>query len=687
MNLTFDRRIGSRGSLFVLIFVLVAQSSLCQAEILGSCYRKDEPFPEYMPLWSEGYADRDQVDQYTYEGMPLGASLHFYYRNVTSSTVQVSDVLIGGISLLEAIQYSEDKARKHAQPASIEFSKLSEDQKKQIKASGEPIWWKVEPRSIKAGATAEITVRLRKRPLQESVALTLVTDKGKEEATIAVADTIGPRVHGVSFSDDRRRLFLYLRHPNGGVTPPNALYVDGEDVTGRTTLGQDNSYAIVPVEILLDNPFERASFHCARAEYQDGSSAWAGFRVWDDELAFGIWGARPGAQEAVDIAKAYLQDIAQHNINVQMEMVGSEAVSAFLKSDEGRQEMQRLGIRRMIADYGKGNTQNPYAYFLVDEPDAGDYTVESLDIRSRVGALAQSLVRKGEQLRESDPATPNLVNVNSTFKPENWYVYGQVPDIFATDPYYQARLLEVFWRRPERYPLFGKATIIEAVSKISHSACAPKTLHLVLNAVSHRNKQGRVFRFGTPEEKRIETYYALSAGAKGFSYWWYTPGGQSHGCGAQEPEAVALWREIGLLGAEIRTLGSLIQGGCPVDLPLTSPNNLSVNGIMATNRALVLICINENYFNDRLGTIYSPVRDAVVSLTLPIWLNAREVFEVSFEGTKDVSFADQQEVLKLQLGTVNVTKLVVVTSDLKLRTKLQEYYVTHLKDNVASLLK
>lgn len=673
--------------LAVIALAAVGEMTLCSAEILGSCYRMDEEFPEFRNLWFEGYSDRDNEEQYAYKGMPLGASLHVYYRNSTSSPIQVTDLLIEGVSLSEAIHYLQDKARKHCQPASIAFSKIPDEQKKLLESAGNPIWWKVEPMLINPGDTAEISVRLRRRPFQPSVRLALVTNKVEQEAIVTVQGTVGPRFRAVAFSQDRRRLLLYVQHPDGGKTPPSALYVDGEDLTGRTTLGQDDSYPVIPVEILLTSPFQRASFHCVQAEYPDRAAAWAGFRAWDDELAFGIWGARPGAEGDSEIAKSYLRDIAEHNINVQMEMVGSAAVSGFLKNDEGSQMMQELGIRRMIADFGKGNTQNPYAYFLVDEPDAGDYTIEQLDIRSRVGTLAQSLVRRGNQLREEDPETPQLLNVNSTFKPENWYVYGQVPDIFATDPYYQARLLEVFWRKPERYPLFGRADIIRAVSLISHSACAPKPLHLVLNAVSHRNKEGRSFRYGTPEEKRIETYYALAAGAKGFSYWWYTPGGQSHGCGAKEPEAVALWREIGLLGAEMRTIGDLVQGGCPVPLSAKSPNHLSVSGLLVANHTLVLICINENYFNDRLGTIYVPIENPQVSVTVPVWLNARDCFEVSYKGTGNLPHKNDLGEVIVDVGTVGLTRLVVLTSDMNLRSTLQNYYDQHLKINVETLLK
>ena len=53
--------------------------------------------------------------------------------------------------------------------------------------------------------------------------------------------------------------------------------------------------------------------------------------------------------------------------------------------------------------------------------------------------------------------------------------------------------------------------------------------------------------------------HALGAGAKSFSYWWYTPYGEFYGCGANDEKALALWRQIGLLGAQVRTAGKGVK--------------------------------------------------------------------------------------------------------------------------------
>ena len=59
-----------------------------------------------------------------------------------------------------------------------------------------------------------------------------------------------------------------------------------------------------------------------------------------------------------------------------------------------------------------------------------------------------------------------MLNVDYTFPPFNWRIYGQLPDIFAADPYYQPRLREAFAKSPARAELFAKATYVFAEAAI-----------------------------------------------------------------------------------------------------------------------------------------------------------------------------------------------------------------------------
>ena len=172
--------------------------------------------------------------------------------------------------------------------------------------------------------------------------------------------------------------------------------------------------------------------------------------------------------------------------------------------------------------------------------------------------------------RRKDPVPPHLLNLDNTYKPENWYMYAQLPDVCCADPYLQEQQRIVWNERPAWVPSFIKPLYVLGAATICNSACAPKPLHIILNCVRHDTKGGP-FRFATPPEKTVELFYALGAGTKSFSYWWYTPYGEFHGCGASDKPAVALWRQIGLLGAQVRTAGPVLTRSCPAVVPLKAP--------------------------------------------------------------------------------------------------------------------
>lgn len=624
-------------------------------EPLGAFYRADLPFPEYLPFWRDTTAPQDLAG-----GVEVGGSLHVLLRNKGATPLGVEDVLLEGISLRRAIAFSQETRKQGLHPASLLFSNLPPEQRERLVALGEPVWWRVEPPSIPAQGAGEVFVRLRRRPPVESLRLEVQTSVGSFPFFVPIR-TDEPRLEGVFFSPNLDRVYLYPHRLKGTNSRPVRVWMDGGDVTARASMGYDEAVRVTPIVLDLEKPLAPLSFHCFQVAYEDGAMASAGLRAWGDEFAYGMWGARPAREGDFETARRYLQDLHDHNINVQMEMIGSPGVQDFLKSEEGQRLLETLGLRLMVNRIGKYNVKRPFAYFLVDEPDCGDYRVESLPPERRIGSLAQALVERSRELRAGDSLTPHLLNVNMTYKPDNWYIYGQLPDIFAADPYYQERLRSAYLEHPERLALYVKPTYVYAVGRICQSACAPKPLHLILNSV-HHIEPGQPFRYATPEEKRVEVYYALAAGAKGISYWWYTPVPPFVGVGADEPQAKALWEEIGRLGREVRAVGPVLMRGCPAALSLQAPRRLWVRTLLAGLDTLVVICVNEDHANDRWGTVVRPLEEVKVTLRLPAWLKPRRALEVTPQGFQEVAWEQQGSEVTLNLGTVHLTRLLLLTS-------------------------
>lgn len=672
-----------KSRLTILLLVLIAAFGLPAQgapELLDSCFRADTAFPEFARFWS----DSSQADSQA-ANEKLGGSLHVYLRNTGAGPMQIQDVLLDGISLKQAIAYSDQrKFKKVAFAASLFFSKLPQADRDRLVSMGEPIWWKADPSTIKPGETAEVVVRLRRVPRDSPIKLAVASTAGASEAAIPTG-VAKPRIESIGFPAGLDRVCAYFSSPIAGNAPVKVL-MDGEDVTGRCIVGSDPKLGISPVVVRLSFPVERGSFHCFQGIYADGSKATAGIRAYDDELGYGLWGARPGGEDELDIGREHVRDMGLHNINVQMPILGSGAVAKFMTTDEGRRLMARLGIRRILDEPEKSDQR--FAFYLADEPDTADFKVQGVPAQSKVGCLGQGLLKRADDLRAADPLTPSMVNVNMTFKPHNWHIYGQLPDYFAADPYYQTRLAQAYWNKPDTIPVYSKCTFVHAVASVCNSACSPRPLHIMLNSV--RSQKGdKVFRWGTREEKRIELYYALAAGAKQISYWWFLPikpgADGANGCGADHPQARALWNEIGLLGAEVRTAGPIITTGCPAALDVRAPEKLWVRTLIAGTDTAVILCVNDDYTNDQNGTSIRPVGNAEVSVALPAWLEAKSVFEIDLHGVQDVKW-DSADRLSLRLGTVKVTRMVVITSDESLRERISKRYAEGFSANVAKLL-
>jgi len=672
-------------------FALADRASMAaSSERVQAVYRPDTPYPEFAPLWREGWQWTDENGdrvRYAYDGMPLGGYLFAYFHNTGKDALEVKDVLIDGVSLAKGVVFDSkpEVPGRDASIASLKFSKLPAEQIDKLVAAGEPVWWKVEPTFIPPGGMGELTIRLRRDPKSETIRLALPTGDGKMQEVVLKPKQRQPRFFSINFSAGLDEVYAYLRHPTGKGIAPSRILVDGKDVTAQSTIVADGVIDTVPVVIKMGQPFKEGSYHFFTAEYADGSIAQACIGTWSLGMVYGMWGCGNGGSPE-EAAHTYITDLAAHNVNVFMSHCGGP-VNEHLNTPEGLKLMQEHGIRHMQT--WPSVDRNPIFFFLIDEPDAADFASKMLDPYKRIGSRGQYLVERCKLFRRHDPRTrPILLNIDNTFKPENWYTYAQLTDIPCADPYYQEGVQSVWACDPTNLGAYLKPTYVYAVGEIYQSAGAPNPMHLILHTCQFKFKPEEFpYRGPTPEEKRVEVYYALAAGAKQISYWWYSPGSRYYGCGGDDPAMVALWREIGLVGAEVRTIGDLVTLGCPAGLPIQGPRMLWVRSLLAGPDTAVVLVVNDNLASDRLGTVVKPVEKARVKVRLPSWLEPADVFEVTSQGTTDSQWQPGDSGISLDLGTVALTRMVIVTKDTSLRGRLQKRYETHFSVNVRRLAR
>jgi hypothetical protein len=661
---------------------MVAAVALCAAsmafggQVVGAYYFADKPFPEFMPLCHEGWGYKDAAGDrlvYAKPDMPLGGYVFVHFRNNSSQPIKVTDLVIDGFEMSKALAKTKDTSGE-LEGHSILVSDLPKDKIEFLAtAAGHPVWWKAEPDQVQPGQMGQIVIRLRRKPTIDVVNVGVKTTDGVIQAAVSVSKA-QPRFAGISFSPDLRTAYLYPKHPKTG-TPPQSVFMDGKDITAQCKVVTDKTLDLSPVVIKLAEPLEPMSYHNFSVNYPDKTSAMAGIRAWGNEMVYGMWGHRGEA-------KAFYRELADHNVNAQMGHANKDVMEISL-TDDGLELLTKLGIRNMATWFG--NARHTLFYFLQDEPDAQDPGIDDLPPDQRLGLCGQYLVKKMSTLRGKDAKTPILLNIDNTYKPENWYMYHQLADIPCLDPYYQGELDATYWDHPGAMAVTYKPTYVYAATAISQSAAQPKPLHVIL--CSTRTLEGEhQGRFATPEEMQIQVHYALAAGAKGLSYWWFTPGADNSGCGSDEPTAKALWREIGLLGAEVRTAGPVLTTSCPSALPVNASRWLWTRTLLCGADTVALIVTNDNLLCDRVGTVYKPVENAKATVRLPEWLTAADCFEVSSTGVSDIGWQPSGASVSLNLGKVDLARLLIITSDPQLKPRLKALYDGKFAANCVKLI-
>ena len=670
----------------MVLIACIAAGAVAQPVVVGSAYFADEPFPEFMPLWQEGWSLKGPDGNkllYARPGMPLGGYLFVYVRNSSFDRLAIKDVTIGGIKLSEGIgvtdvtQSPEDKYG-----ASILLSGLPQKQIELLKEAGWPAWWRAEPRVIPSHGMGEIVIRMKRAPRLDKLTVGIIGEN-VSLSTVVETDRSQPRFATISFSPDLSTIYLYPKHPGTGMRPTK-VFLNGKDLTSSCKIAWDESQSISPIVLRLQSPLEWMSYQNLKVTYPDGSAAVAGTRAWGREMVYGMWGGGRGGGSSEKVGKEYLTDWAAHNINCHMGH-STHAGHSFFVSEKGWEFCKTLGMGRMTTwDVGP---YDPTFFFVQDEPDAHDVATDALEAWDRLGSLGMWLIRWSGALREHNPRVPLLLNIDNTYKPENWYMYHQLADIPCVDPYYPEQLDQTYFNHPGTLAVHSKPTYVSAVTTISQSSCQPKPLHVILCSTRYQDeKKGQKGRYPTPEEKRMEVYYAIGNGAKGLSYWWFAPDVNCVGLGTDEPEAKALWKEIGLLGAEVRTAGEIITGSCPADLNVEAPKELWTRTLLSGADTIALVVVNDDVACDRVGTVYKPVEKASVTIEIPAWLDPAGVMEVTHRGVTGMAWERNGSKVTITFDKVDISRFVLITSDLELRGRLQKEYEDKYASNVAKIL-
>jgi hypothetical protein len=661
--------------------------SSCPAavQVIGVQYREDQVFSEYDCFWHDGnYPTSCQTNQH-------GATVHVYLKNTGASGVTINDATVAGHSLQTVIAMSDNGQ------SSIYFH--WDNPPSDILNAGEPVWWRFDPPTIPAGGVGQAAVRLRRVPTTPFVTVGVVTSGGAVTTNIAVAAS-GPQLVSLGYSEDLRKIYVHWRRNGAGSAAPGSVWLDGNNVTALTTTVGDPNLNFAASVISLPDPLAFFSYHVFQGVYADGQLASASQRAWTNKFIYATYGNFELSESYT--AADWIEEATDHGVNNCQVNFGE--VGQYMNTVPGAADARAHGFGYTIGDKTKLNVRgiDPDMWFLNDEPDAQEQNQSNTHCGTglkipcggehSVGTLVNFEIAHGvDELRALRPNVPLIVNLDNALKPESYFTWGPAMDILQFDNYYQRRLSDAYWRFSRLIPLYRKATYIYAHARIGCAGAEPNPSNQLLYSCEWKCvyedcgvNLDNVWPFPTPEAKRIEVYYSLAGGSKGLGYWWFPRGYPSNGLADQgNPAARATWKEMGLLGNEIKTARPLIVTSHPVNLPLTANSNVWVRAMASGIDSLILYVVNDDYYNDFTGCHYNPVSNATVTATLPLWMQSSPTaFEVTPGGLRDVSTQLNGSQLQVNLGTLKLTRMIILTTNPQLRTTLQQRYDQEVRPGI-----
>ena len=463
------------------------------------------------------------------------------------------------------------------------------------------LWYRCRPNPLAPGGIADLTIVLPKPP-SKPVAVQVSTSAGQ---TITKQVSVGPealRFQAIRFSPDLRNIDVYARTRN----LIRRLRLDGKIVHASFC----NADGLAFARISLRQPLEQGSYHVLEAD----STAYQ-IRAVPAEFLIGVYGI-PSKENA--------EDWAAHGIDHYLSFTWLAAETLDLLAKSGISAGAKY-IREPLVDRAAGkvslfkeeaakqslaNTRPSLLYHhLVDEPDVADYYAGRW-----LGASAMELVARGEFLEQADPQRYTFIQLDNTFRPANYSVYGEAADMLATHRYSLGSYLksEAGPTTAQRLPFLPD---LMASFETFRLANEPKPFF----GVTHFFNLGPA-RSGRPPtigEMRLQCYGMIACGARGIIHYIHSGSGGG-GEGARDK---SLWDAMTPLHAELRRVGEVVESGTPApdDWVKTSSPHILAKAVVSGDGIAVML-LNLSHRSSLASFVGKPVRDTEVILRIPPWI-------------------------------------------------------------------
>ncbi|MDH7480958.1 MAG: hypothetical protein QHH26_03145 [Armatimonadota bacterium] len=579
-------------------------------------------------IWSEGWSEEEQF--YPKHMKPSG-SVHVILRNDS----QIKDT----IWLSKINDISIDKLVTNSQNAGnviwykVESPKLTAPNESYWK--DDKNWAQPKPVEVEGGGWVECIVRFRTTP-KGIVRLQFITgSNGIVEVPVSIKAQRA-RIESISFSPKIDKLYVYIRSLDGNAIRTGVVRLDGHKVSARWTEGPKSS-GLLLAEIDLKLSWEYGSYHLIEVEIPGELQLVQPVRAWDNYFCIGLYGVLDAG--SISDAKAHgINTYFTSGVSPLLDEAGLNCVPAY-NVGEGRPRNE--------------NQSGVLFYQNKDEPDAHDFSSgENLPVMDRLGVNAQAEVLPRLSYQKArDPRTPNLLLVNNTYKPLNWYVYGQIADIYCTDPYVplNGRQLDYVWRALD----------------CARDACTPRPLVSVLWACGLAGARKFGHRPPTPQEERMMVFYALGCGVKGIAYFIDLTSETGEGKFTGLSDIKPLWEEVGRTNKDVQALAKFLSIGCPIPISI-SGKDVWARALQCGRDNLVVIVVNTNHYigfeTRNEYAWHTPAKNVELTISLPPHFRNCHLEEVKGGKFVPLSFEKLRGAIKFRLDILDDARAFVITN-------------------------
>lgn len=523
----------------------------------------------------------------------------------------------------------------------------------------------LQPPLVAPGEFGTIQLRWRVKPLSGKLQAVFSGGRTLETQLDSQAAKVNFRLESFALTADGRKMILYFKSFSDAVASIEKLYINERLVSASATdagsarfVEKKFEHALAVVEVDFESVPERGRYLAIRAVADDGQSTFSTVRVAPGFFPIGTYDWPAGLDLPALAAAGANVVTGHHQFDAQ----------TLAKMDQLGMQCLQYTNYRPVPDW---QLESPAIQTLItiDEPDVKDYTFwhgkaakalsQSPPYALQVGWEAQNVVDDAVRIKKKKISLQSSVLVDLTYKPWNWFEYGQTTDLVLSD----------------NYPLTHGESIwdIPTVQAEVMSGAAPHPVwHVYENCWQEQVGRG-INRPKTYGEQRAIMHLALGAGARGLIGWWNVSHKENdkrtYHSAWDSPE---VWQSQSEVWREASVVAPLLMISHPWSGKVNAGHDIYAQSLLSGGGSMVLSLVNRKLESTSSMSRMVPLHDVRVDVELPSWFRPIKAWQVKPGSLVEVPFELSESTATLKLAGLDFAEMFVFSSDPSLGETLTE---------------